>query len=216
MIIVIEGIIGAGKSVLIEKCLEPHLSQKGYRVTIVREPVHKWKESGRLAQFYKDPSRRGYQFQTRAFHDRVREAQEKFKLRDHTDIFIMERSIFTDLIFMKTLREMGTIDNTEYEDYLDLWTMWEEVMPLKPDLFVYLKPNVETCMGRLRERNRYGEEGVSIGYQKILSRKHDDFLKSNIQIDNKKVPVLTLKTEENFRDDKEVQKKIIEEIERYL
>src|SRR3990167_7037947 len=128
VIVVVDAIIGAGKTTLIRDCLIPLLTLKGWRVTEIREPVEKWKTTGRLQQFYNDPHRRGYQFQTRAFHDRIRESQEKYRLyKDSTDIFIIERSIFTDKLFMKMLLESNTIDITEYEDYFDLWTMWSEL-----------------------------------------------------------------------------------------
>ena len=219
IVVVVDGVIGSGKTVLIRDCLIPILTRRGWRVTEVREPVDKWKESGRLQQFYADPSRRGYQFQTRAFHDRVRESQEKYRAyKNSTDIFLLERSIFTDMLFMKILCDSGTIDQTEYDDYTDLWTMWEEVMPFKPDLFVYLKPTLDTCMQRLRERNRDGEQGVSREYQSGLEKQHNEFLgRDYVAIsDCHFVPRLLLDTDSNFRDDESVQGDITSKLEKML
>ena len=219
IVVVVDGIIGCGKTTLVRECLIPNLALLGWRATEVKEPVDKWKASGRLQQFYSDPSRRGYQFQTRAFHDRVRECQDKYRLyKDTTDVFILERSVFTDILFMKLLLETDTIDNTEYDDYLDLWTMWEEVMPFKPDLFVYLKPTVDMCMQRLRERNRDGEAGVSEEYQLGLQEKHDNFLGEDFVAisDTHYVPRILLDTDSNFRDDPEIQSEICEKIVRIL
>lgn len=215
-VLVIDGIIGAGKSTLIEECLVPIFSERGLTVTVVREPVDMWKAKGSLQQFYKDPSRRGYQFQTRAFHDRVRESQKQYlKYRKVTDIFLLERSVFTDLLFMKMLRESGTIDQTEYDDYFDLWTMWEEVMPFLPDLFVYLKPGIDVAMSRLQERNRDGESAVSVGYQTALQEKHDEFLGNDCVVlppTGHNVPCYHMTTNGNFRDDPETKKQIAEEL----
>jgi len=211
IVLVVDGIIGAGKTTLIQDCLVPILSEWGLRITVVPEPVEKWKVLGRLEQFYEDPSRRGYQFQTRAFHDRVKTSQEIHrKYAAHTDVFLLERSVFTDLLFMKTLRESQTIDETEYEDYLDLWTMWEEVMPFRPDLFVYLKPDVDVAMKRLQERNRDGESTVSKDYQVALEEKHDEFLGGDYVAisDSHYVPCFHLSTNSNFRDDDVVKKEI--------
>ena len=215
IVVVVDGIIGSGKTTILRECLIPILTKKGWRVTEVREPVEKWKESGRLQQFYKDPSRRGYQFQTRAFHDRVRESQQKYRqYHTNTDVFLLERSIFTDVLFTKMLLETGMIDQTEYEDYIDLWTMWEEVMPFKPDLFIYLKPDLDICMQRLRERARDGEEGVNEEYQRRLQEKHDEFLGSDyVSIGEcHYVPRLLLETNCNFRDDPIVQQEICRRI----
>lgn len=219
IIVVVDGIIGAGKTVLIRQCLVPMLTKRGWKITEVKEPVDQWKASGRLQQFYADPSRRAYQFQTRAFHDRVREAQTKYhQYRESTDIFLLERSVFTDLLFMKMLYESGTIDQTEYEDYLDLWKMWEEVMPFKPDLFVYLRPQVTTCMTRLQLRNRDGESGVKQEYQEKLQAKHDEFLGEDYVAisDCHYVPRLLLDTDSNFKDDPAVQHEISEKLEAVL
>lgn len=216
IVVVVDAVIGAGKTTIIRKCLIPTLTKKGWRITEVREPVDKWKENGRLDLFYKDPARRGFQFQTVAFHDRVREAQEKFHRYKHsTDVFLLERSIFTDVLFTKMLYESGTIDKTEYEDYLNLWKMWEEVMPFKPDLFIYLKPDLDVCMERLKERNRSEETGVSLEYQRKLEEKHQEFLGDEFVAigDCHYVPRLLLNTNSNFRDDPKIQEQISSMIE---
>jgi deoxyadenosine/deoxycytidine kinase len=219
IVVVVDGIIGSGKSTIIRECLIPILTKKGWRVTEVREPVEIWRKTGRLDDFYKNPSRRGFQFQTMVFHDRVAESQQKHQLyKDSTDVFLLERSVFTDILFMQMLRESGTIEQGEYDDYLRLWTMWEKVMPFKPDLFVYLKPDLKICMERLRERHRGEELSVDIDYQCRLETKHDEFLgKEFVAIsDCHYVPRLLLKTNSNFRDDPEIQLELSEQLENAL
>ena len=220
VVVVVDGIIGAGKSSIIELCLAPSFSEWGYKVAIVKEPVEKWKESGSLKQFYNDPSRRGYQFQTRVFHDRVKECQEVYeKYGDNTDIFLLERSIFTDKLFMNILYESQTIDESEYRDYMDLWKMWEKVMPFPPDLFIYLRPDIEVVMYRLRKRNRDGEDSVSIDYQLSLQVQHDNFLgKEFVKGDEnlREVPCHHITTNCDFRTDKNIQFKISSEIRKKI
>jgi deoxyadenosine/deoxycytidine kinase len=188
-------------------------------VTEIREPVEKWKELGRLEQFYADPVRRSYQFQTRAFHDRVAEAQEKYRLySDTTDVFILERSIFTDKLFLEMLKDTGCEDQSEYEDYLDLWTMWEKVMPFRPDLFVYLRPAVDVCMARLRSRARDEEQGVSADYQQRLQEKHDAFFGGEYVVINEChcTPRLLLETNDNFKHDPQVQAQLTDAVEEVI
>ena len=215
IVVVVDGIIGSGKSTLIEECLVPTFSEWGYRVTVVKEPVEKWKNNGSLKQFYNDPSRRGYQFQTRVFHDRVKECQEMHRKHgDSTDIFLLERSVFTDILFMNLLHESQTIDESEYRDYKDLWTMWEKVMPFRPDLFIYLRPDIEVVMERLHKRNREGEETVSTDYQRSLQIQHDNFLGGDYVYNEslRNIPCHHLRINCDFRKDKDIKLKISEEI----
>lgn len=215
VIVVVDGVIGAGKTTLIRECLLPALTERGWKVTEVREPVDRWKKNGRLQQFYEDPNRRAYQFQTMAFHDRIHECMETYeRYGTSSDVFILERSIFTDILFMKMLLMSKTIDQTEYDDYLALWNMWDRVMPFQPDLFVYLKPSITECMKRLRERNREGETGVSEEYQSNLLKVHDQFLgKSSVKIGrNHYVPRLLLETNDNFRDCLDTKQRVSQEI----
>jgi deoxyadenosine/deoxycytidine kinase len=213
-VIIVDGIIGAGKTSLIEECLLPGFTKKGYCVTLVREPVELWKANGSLKQFYEDPSRRAYQFQTRVFHDRVKESQKQYKkCYKRTNIFLLERSIFTDMLFMEMLYESKTIDESEYRDYKDLWGMWAELLPFSPNLFIYLRPDVEIAMERLHKRNREGET-VSLKYQKELQAKHDELLGgNNVKIsDGHYIPCHHLYTNSNFLNDQVVKDKIINDI----
>ena len=139
IVVVVDGIISAGKTTYINMILKK-LTEKGWKVTIVKEPVDKWKTSGLLKRFYKDPSRWGYHFQTKAFHDRVMENVEMFnKFGASSDIFILERSCFTDNLFMELLHESKLVDDMEFQDYKEWWSLWYKVMPYEPDLFIYLK-----------------------------------------------------------------------------
>ncbi len=228
IVVVVEGIIAAGKTSLIEQCLCPLLTVRGYRVTVVNEPVEKWKKNGRLKLFYDDPARRGFQFQTVAFHDRVMETRiQHAKHNKTTDIYILERSIFSDTLFMKMLRDLGHVDETEYEDYMNLWTMWSMLMPFSPDVFIYLKPGVDLSMKRLKNRAREGETGISEDYQSQLEAKHEDLLGGDtitIEIGpingekkhEKIVPILKLTTEDDFRTNEAEQKRIVDLVQKTI
>lgn len=219
-VIVVDGIIGAGKTTVIRECLEPYFRQHGARVTVIYENVDDWIKSGRLQRFYDDPPRWAYHFQTMAFNDRIDKTRDTFRAtKDDTDVYILERSIFTDVLFMRMLKDSGTITDFEYHDYMKLWVKWSELMPFKPDLFVYLKPDLEEAMKRLRSRNRDGEAGVSSDYQTKLEVEHDKFLGGEtarihdvLNDVDYEVPVLRLTTNENFRDDDEVKTKVFTEV----
>ena len=209
-VVVVDGLIGSGKTTLIG-VLFKELSARGWNVTVVKEPVDKWHSTGILQRFYADPKRWGYHFQTTAFHDRVVENLEMFQRHGHTsDIFILERSPFTDTLFMELLYEAGDVDDLEMQDYQRWWKLWYKVMPYQPDLFVYLKPELEECMRRLKARNRSGEEGVSVDYQRRLEGKHDKFFAGDtVQISEcSSVKCVKIETNENFKDEPHVRDKI--------
>lgn len=220
-VIVVDALIGAGKSVLLEMLVDVLFKLFKIRAKIVKEPVEKWKKSGILDRFYKDPKRWGYHFQTKAFYDRVKanqEAYEEASKDDKIDVYILERSCFTDRLFMELLHESGMVDDLEMADYRDWADMWQHVMPYSPDLFVYLKPSVDACMSRLRERNRGEEVNVTKGYQEALQAKHDSFFDGGwVEIaPGREVPVVTLMTDANFRDDEAVKIKVATYFERLI
>jgi deoxyadenosine/deoxycytidine kinase len=222
-VIVVDALIGAGKSVLLEMLVVMLFKLFKIRAKIVKEPVEKWKKSGILDRFYKDPKRWGYHFQTKAFYDRVKANQIAYEEvsrdgDDTIDLYILERSCFTDRLFMELLHESGMVDDLEMADYRDWADMWEKVMPYSPDLFVYLKPSVDACMSRLRERNRGEEVNVKREYQVSLQAKHDAFFDGGwVEISpGRKVPVVTLMTDANFRDDDLVKVEVANFFERLI
>lgn len=210
-VIVIDGIIGAGKTTYIN-ILSKKLKERGYTVSIVREPVDKWVECGILQRFYNDPKRWGYHFQTKAFHDRVVENINVFNENPNSDFYILERSPFTDTLFIEMLHTSGDVDDLELQHYREWWNLWNKVMPYSPDYFLYLKPDVEVCMERLRMRNRDGETGVGKDYQEALEEKHNSFFKDGmVDVGNKMAKVINVFTNEDFKNDDGIQERLIDE-----
>jgi len=183
MFIVVDGIIGAGKTTIIRDYIIPALLKLGLKVVEIKEPVDLWQTSGRLEQFYNDPKHRSFQFQIMAFHDRITEVIKMAS--EKADVFISERSILTDTIFAKTLFDTGMMDKTEFEDYHSLWKMWSKLMPIKPDLFIYLRPPIDVCMQRIKKRNRKGEENIELDYQEKLLKYHDETFMDKIEFGSK-------------------------------
>jgi len=221
IVITVDGGIGAGKTVYINM-IRNKLSSRGWRVTIVEEPVKKWRDSGILDLFYKDPKRWAYHFQTKAFHDRVVENILAFQLHgDNSDVFILERSPFTDNLFMEVLYDDKIVTELEYKNYKEWWALWYKIMPYTPNMFIYLRPDIDVQMFRIEERNRLeelptnGTGGVSKEYQEKLVAKHDNFFKDDIvEVGiNSYVPCVKIVTNENFRDDHETQEKFADHFE---
>jgi deoxyadenosine/deoxycytidine kinase len=200
-VIVVDGIIGVGKSNFLEM-LAVELPRRGYKnVVIVKEPVDKWKESGLLERFYKDPKRWAYHFQTTAFHDRIKANIEAFEKHGKDAIYILERSCFTDTLFMKMLHANGLVDDLEMDSYRSWWSLWTEIMPYKPTIFLYLIAPPSVCLERCEKRQRQGENAVTLSYEEDLAAEHDNFFeKGFIELSaNQTAPVYTIDTTGDFR-----------------
>ena len=166
--IFVEGNIGTGKSTFLNK-----LSQK-YKVIL--EPVDEWTKTRNsngknlLEEFYSDPSRNAYLFQSIAFRSRMKNIV-------HQDSCLIERSIYTDKnVFAKTCREDGLINDIEWNDYIGWFDWLSNEFHIKPHGFVYLRCDPEISFERIKHRKRSGEETISFDYLKKLHDKHDEWL----------------------------------------
>jgi deoxyadenosine/deoxycytidine kinase len=174
----IEGNIGVGKSTIIRL-----LDECGIKT--MQEPVESWTScrntDGKnvLENFYEDPQRWAYTFQSIAFRSRVR------GLDSLAPDSVAERSILTDRrVFAEVARTSGNITNVEWDDYTD----WFDWVISKTDQssqgFVYLRADPDVCHQRIQGRARAGEGGISIEYLQQLHERHDDWLlnESNVLV----------------------------------
>jgi len=168
-LVVIDGIIASGKSTLIKKVV-PLLSET-YTVGIIKEPVDQWIESGILSKFYQDRSRWGYTFQTTAFKDRIGVIEDA--LKHPSEVYVSERYLNSDKIFMKLLHEDKSVSDMEMTMYNSWCDMWSKMVPLTPSLVVYIRPDLDVCMDRYKMRSREGEV-LDVEYQRQLLAKYDE------------------------------------------
>lgn len=225
----VEGVIGAGKSELL-KILLPRLRERYGELFVVHVPenVEALQETGLFQKFNNDPKRHAYRVQTMFFHTRTHEFLLKWEATitqlsllpiEHVDgrtvIILSERSIVTDTIFMRVNTILGNADESELADYLNLNKMWRRVYPTTPRLFVYCKPahdrsqSLATCDTRIHERQRDSEANlVTKDYNGVVYDEHVKvFEVGQCSIDAGSdaqtlcVPVVTLLSDENYRDD---------------
>lgn len=184
--IVVDGIIGTGKSTL-TKTLSAALGYKPFY-----EPV---KNNPYLADFYKDMKR--YSFAMQIYYLNARYRQTKSLCADIAAGTIpgavADRGIWADTIFAKMLAEQGNMEDRDYKCYLDLFdNMMLRDMPL-PQMMVYLKCSPETALKRIKLRARGAEEGMSLEYLYDLKEHYEAFFRD---IESIGVKVLTLDWEE--------------------
>src|SRR5689334_17218268 len=106
----IEGNIGAGKKRLL-RVLESHFGEEN--VEIIQEPVDLWTNcngQNLLEEYYKDPTRYAYTFQSVALVTRMM-LQTKPQTKP---IRILERSGYGDCCFAENCRANGLMDDVEF------------------------------------------------------------------------------------------------------
>lgn len=146
----------------------------------VFEPSDEWKRSGMLKLFYGDIPRNSFLFQMNAFDSRLKRFEkriEDFKNLVESGkiecpenvIFFMERSIFTDPIFVEVLFESGGITQLERNVYYSFHTRWVHLLPFIPTHFLFLNYTIEKLMTQVRERGRDEEKDLTPDYQSQLS-----------------------------------------------
>lgn len=147
----IDGLIGAGKSTLLEA-----LRDKGKAVTL--EPVHDW---SLLQDFYEDPERWCFAFQV--------QIALSMAATGPCGGFV-ERSPVSALAFVHLNRQRGNLTAEEAAVYTDLH---RRLFPWCAGVrTVFLDVPPETCMKRIRQRNRDGEDRITLEYLEQLREAH--------------------------------------------
>lgn len=219
----IEGLVGSGKTTL-KHAIVPHLRTvlgMEESVTEIDEPVNAWIASGILEKSYVNPREWAFPAQCTFFHTRIAHVRKARASHPQASVFLSERSPYSDTLFWELQKRTGRVDPMLHQLYYDMWTLWQDLMPAdmqQPTLFVYLRPTLDTCMGRMRARARKEESSVTETYQEQLMALHDQhFLQTHVTMPNgARVPVLTLDTDENFRDDPQVARDLAQRIARRI
>ena len=188
--IFVEGNIGTGKSTFLNK-----LSQE---FKVILEPVDEWTKTRNangknlLEEFYADPARNAYLFQSIAFRSRMKNIVNQ-------DNAIIERSIFTDRnVFAKACREDGLISDIEWNDYCGWFDWLTDEFKIQPRGFIYLRCDPSISYERIKKRSRSGEESISLEYLQNLHKKHDMWL-----LEEESAKVVVIDVNEDFENDSE-------------
>lgn len=216
---IVEGDIGAGKTTFLEL-----LQQAIPDASFVFEPVKEWQnveESGHnlLDAFYKNQDRWSLVFQLYAMKTRARAARDSMK--NGKKIVVMERSWFADrYCFAKNCYLLGKMTDMEWSMYRGIWK-WDMRDAPKPAGIIYLRVAPETCLERIKLRDRTEESAVPLDYLKMLHERHEDMLvrKNYLDYDElneddqlKDVPILIVNAGEDFKNDLGVRKRVTQQI----
>jgi len=209
--LIVEGNIGAGKSTLL------HILKQYLQVNIVYEPLTMWQhvtdDQNLLDNFYKNPKRWAYSFQSYAFITRIiKQKQERMQHPDKTQI--LERSVFSDrYCFAKNCYAQGFMSALEWKLYQEWFTWLVSEYVIKPDGIIYLRVEPEICHARLQRRARHEEESISLAYLTQLHNLHDNWLVNEQSMPyQEKIPVVTIDGDKEFATDIVQKERIIDKI----
>jgi len=158
--IAVEGVIGVGKSVVVEK-----LAERLDAATVQEE----WSSNPFLKTFYDGGP--GAAFQTELFFllSRYRQQQE-----------LQQRSLFKHVTLSDYLLDKSklfaylNLDDSELLIYEKLYSLLAEGIP-RPDLVVYLQAPTEVLMKRIRSRGRPEEASMSQEYLAEVNRAYNHY-----------------------------------------
>lgn len=176
IVIAIEGNIGSGKSTLIDRIKAAHPDL----VETIPEPIDTWQDCAgfnMLECFYEDPTKYAYMFQSFAIVTRIMKMMATLAATDKR-IIIVERSPFSDELFVRQCVDQGYMNEIEYAAYRK-WRdyLWEQPKKLITGL-LYLRVSPETCFERMQKRDRDEECSVTLSYLRNLHCLHENWLVS--------------------------------------
>lgn len=128
-------------------------------------------------------------------------------------VFIERSPISDRFFFAMNLFLEKRMTPEEFETYCVIWdTFYKVIAPsfLRPDAFVYLRVSPEEALARVHERNRTGEEMMSIDYLADLHRVHEDFFNGDAH--KAFAPVLSLDNTLDYRGSIEDTDEIVSKI----
>ncbi len=162
MKIVIDGLIGAGKSTQVD------IIHNKLGIPVVKEPIEEWP----LKLFYSNPKRWGFMMQVAVLNSFV-----KFKAVDG----IFERSPeSTRSVFWQNLVDSKVVTHTEDEIFQKLFSYLE----WKPDITILIEKDPKLCFEHIQKRNQDGDNGVSLEYLEQLNNYYQKFKSKEVIVVN--------------------------------
>lgn len=172
MAIIVDGIIGAGKSTVADFISET------FGIELYQEILDDHSESltqRMLDRFYIDQSRWSAITQVMFLNHRFKDLK---KIERKGNEGILDRSIYGDEIFAKTIHDRGQMTTDELVIYQELlYNMLEHIR--KPELLIYLDVSVDTALERIKKRNRSTEgDLIPRDYLEDLRRNYESWFEA--------------------------------------
>jgi len=174
-IISVDGNVGAGKSTLLN-AIKWRLQLENRRdVVVVEEPVAEWTKitdgtKNILHCLYEAPDRYAFAFQTLVALTTMKANFVTAYEHPEARVILSERSLLSSrYVFAEALKDDGAMNDIEMKVYEALFK--ENVEWMHPKKNIYLKTSPESCIERIRKRDREEERGINIDW----SRKYQGY-----------------------------------------
>ena len=190
------GLIGAGKTSFLQFLKD---SSDGFAQTldVIDESLHRWQNLAGFnlfGNFYQNPNVYAFEFQS-LVQLTMMEAHV-CPLRPNKAIKVIERSAYSaQHCFVRALFELDALSHSQYLVLRNWFDFLVETNDLKPSVVVYLDARSDSLLDRIRERDRPGEESITIEYLEHLRKCYSDLLDSEPFIST---PRILINTDVNF------------------
>lgn len=178
-VISLEGNIGAGKSTTLSKLKE--ILPDDLSIQIIEEPVlafQTYKHFNPLELLYLDPLMNSGFAQMHIIEEQLKHYKDT--VNNSVDILLCERSLYSPIIFTKTLASLGYVSPFVESKLLDasikaITTVFPG-NPFASDAVFYLDTPVDICFKRIALRDRLAEDQINITYLSTLEAEYHNFL----------------------------------------
>ncbi len=160
--IVIDGVVGVGKTTLMD-LISDKLGYQKFLEPVIDNPI--------LDKFYHDRKRYAFTLQIFFLNRRFKMLKDAAKIKEKT---IMDRSIYGDVIFAKLLRDNNEMSQSEFAIYMELLANMLDHIEA-PKLMVYLKIDTDSAIERIKNRGRDFEQIVEREYWENLNKEYNDY-----------------------------------------
>jgi deoxyadenosine/deoxycytidine kinase len=176
--ITVEGNIAVGKSEFCSMLARFWENRRKRQVQVHFEPVDDPTFKVFLDRFQKDQKRWATTFQMFALKERFRQHTLAAEQAINGHWVIQDRSIYADCCFGLTARELGNIDDHEWEVYEDTFGHMKRDLRY-PDLMIFLDVPPKICVQRATGRGREEElDTITLDYFTRIHNKHQELAKT--------------------------------------
>jgi deoxyguanosine kinase len=161
--IVIEGLIGAGKTSLSK------MIAQNFNARLILE---QFADNPFLPKFYKEPEKYSFQLELSFLAERYHQLKQELMGGDLFKEFLISDYYFTkSLIFAKS-----TLADDEYHLFRNLFDIILTTLP-KPDLYVFLHLNPENALKNIKKRGRDYEQTIEAEYLEKIRQNYFEYFK---------------------------------------
>jgi deoxyadenosine/deoxycytidine kinase len=166
--IVIEGLIGAGKTSLSKRIAERYNSK------LILE---QFADNPFLPKFYDNPGKYSFPLELSFLAERYQQLKDELATGDLFKSFLISDYYFPkSLIFAKS-----TLVDDEYNLFRKLFNIIHSTLP-RPDLYVYLHLSTENALKNIEKRGRSYEQSIEAEYLDVLKKNYFEYFKQEKNI----------------------------------